>query len=95
MSTLIAAQYVAGNPWLPILRRRGVSASCGYGSWVLVAMNSVVMPMSTVGHVAHLAPVKALGNSTGDDLVRSGDQLFSRAIDSKVTARAGTRALSC
>ena len=62
MSILIAAIYVGGSHWLPVLRRRWIYAGCAYGVPVFVVMNFVVMPLSAVGHVAHFTPAKGVGN---------------------------------
>jgi hypothetical protein len=62
MSMLIAAIYVGGGHWFPVLRRRWIFAGCAYGVPIFVVMNFVVMPLSAVGHVAHFTPAKGAGN---------------------------------
>jgi uncharacterized membrane protein YagU involved in acid resistance len=46
MTLLMAAAYVAGARWLPILHRRPVLCGAIYGAFLYAFMNLVVLPLS-------------------------------------------------
>ena len=62
MSVLIAGIYAGASDWLPVLRRRWIFCGCAYGIPVFAVMSYVVMPLSAVGHVAHLTLAKGVEN---------------------------------
>jgi uncharacterized membrane protein YagU involved in acid resistance len=62
MSLIIAAVFVIGATWFPLLRRRWMAAGLVYGIVIFFVMNYVVVPLSAVGHRFSFTPVKFLEN---------------------------------
>jgi uncharacterized membrane protein YagU involved in acid resistance len=62
MSLIIAAVFVIGATWFPLLRRRWMAAGLLYGIVIFFVMNYVVVPLSAVGHRFSFTPVKFLEN---------------------------------
>lgn len=77
----VIVYVAAARPW-PALVRRPLALGAGYGLWLYVAMNCIVIPLSAIGHLPSFADVPWVASS-----------VFMHAVFGVVCALSARRAL--